>query len=293
MKSWLVVTVTWIVFQSLALIANAIPLDLANPTQAKYSTFLTAIRTDVKDPKLNYGGTGIPVIGPPTATYLRIDLKVAAGTVSLALKRSDLYVVGLLAKNDKNVNRAYYFNGQITSAQLDKLFPEAKGAKNQQKITEYQENYASLEKAAKMTRKKAGLGIGKLITYLGDVNGKARKVPAEATFMMVAIQMVSEAARFKYIEQMVLNNFPKGFNPDDKVLILERNWDRISAAIKGSKNGVFTPPLVLKSPEVPTSWTVSKATELNMGLLKYLGNSLSGSSSGDNDAEILLILAVE
>ncbi|XP_074311525.1 ribosome-inactivating protein saporin-7-like [Silene latifolia] len=286
MKSWLIVTITWTILQSSALLANAIALDLANPTQAGYSTFLTAIRTDVKDPKLNYGGTGIPVIGAPTATYLRIDLKVAAGTVSLALKRSDLYVVGLLAKNDKNVNRAYYFNGQITSAQLDKLFPEAKGAANQQKITEYQENYASLEKAAKATRKQAGLGIGKLVTYLNAVNGKARSVQAEAKFMMVAIQMVSEAARFKYIEQMVLNNFPKGFNPDDKVLILERNWDRISAAIKGSNKGVFVPPLVLGSPEVSTTWTVSKATELNMGLLKYLGNALLGSSSGDNYAEI-------
>ncbi|XP_074310191.1 ribosome-inactivating protein saporin-7-like [Silene latifolia] len=283
MKAWLIVAITWTVLQSSALIANAIALDLANPTQAKYSACLTSIRNDVKHPKLNYGG--IPVIGAPTATYLRIDLTVATGTVSLALKRSDLYVVALLAKNDKNVNRAYYFNGQITSAQLDKLFPEAKGAANQQKITEYAENYASLEKAAKMDRKKAGLGIGKLVTFLGAVNGKARQVQAEAKFMMVAIQMISEAARFRYIEKMVLNNFPNGFNPDDKVLILERNWDRISAAIKGSKNGVFSPSLVLKSPEVKTSWTVSKATELDMGLLKHLGNAVSESSSEDNDAQ--------
>ncbi|XP_074311523.1 ribosome-inactivating protein saporin-7-like [Silene latifolia] len=286
MKSWLIVTITWTILQSSALIANAIHHDLHNATKAQFETFLTTIRTEVKDPKLNYGGTGIPVIGPPTATYLRIDLFVAEGSVALALKRSDLYVVGLLAKNDKNVNRAYYFNGQITSSQLDKLFPEAKGAANQQKITEYAENYASLEKAAKMDRKKAGLGINKLATYLNAVNGKKRQVQAEAKFMMVAIQMVSEAARFKYIEQMILNNYPNGFNPDDKVLILERNWDRISAAIKGSKKGEFKTPLVLKSPEVTTSWTVSKATELNMGLLKYLGNALLGSSSGDNYAEI-------
>lgn len=279
MKAWLIVTITWTILQSSALIANAIALDLANPTEAKYTTFLTSVRNDVKDSKINYGGSGIPVIGPPTSTYLRIDLTVATGTVSLALKRSDLYVVGLLAKNDKNVNRAYYFNGQITSAQLDKLFPEAKGAANQQKITEYEENYASLEKAAKVTRKQAGLGIGKLVTYLNAVNGKARQVQAEAKFMLVAIQMVSEAARFKYIEQLVLDNFPNGFTPDDKVIILERNWDRISEAIKVSKNGVFSPALVLKASEVTTTWTVSKVTELNMGLLKYLGNALLGLSS--------------
>ncbi|KAH9612516.1 hypothetical protein KSS87_005417 [Heliosperma pusillum] len=286
MKAWSIVIITWTILQSSALIANAIALDLANPTKPGYSAFLTAIRTNVRDPNLNYGGTGIPVMGAPTSTYLRIDLTVSTGTVSLALKSSDLYVVALLAKNAKNVFRAYYFNGQITSAQLDKLFTEAKGAANQQKITEYAENYASLEKAAKVDRKKAGLGIGKLVTYIGDVNGKARQVQAEAKFMMVAIQMVSEAARFKYIEKMVLSNFPNGFTPDDKVLILERNWDRISEAIKGSKNGVFTPSLVLKSPEVKTTWTVSRATELDMGLLKYLGNALLESSSEDKYAEI-------
>ncbi|XP_074310203.1 ribosome-inactivating protein saporin-7-like [Silene latifolia] len=289
MKSWLIVIITWTILQSSALIANAFALDLEIPTKAKYSTFLTSIRNNVRNLSLNYGATGIPVIEAPTNTYLRINLTLSAGTVSLGLKRSDLYVVALLTKNDKNVFQAYYFKGQITSAQLDNLFGEAKGEKNQKVITEYAENYASLEKAAgKTTRKQAGLGIGKLTTYLNEVNGKARSIPAEAKFMMVAIQMVSEAARFKYIEQMVLNNFPKGFNPDDKVLILERNWDRISEAIKGSKNGVFSPSLVFKSPEVTTSWTVSKATELNMGLLKYLGNALLGSfsSSEDNYAEV-------
>ncbi|XP_074313553.1 ribosome-inactivating protein saporin-7-like [Silene latifolia] len=233
MKSWLIVTITWTILHSSALLENSFALDLKISTKAKYSTFLTGIRNNVRNPNLNYGATGIPVIGAPTNTYLRINLTLSAGTASLGLKRSDLYVVALLTKNDKNVFQAYYFKGQITSAQLDNLFAEAKGEKNQKVITEYAENYDSLEKAAKTTRKQAGLGIGKLTTYLNAVNGKARSIPAEAKFMLVAIQMVSEAARFKYIEQMVLNNFPNGFNPDDKVLILERDWDRISEAIKG------------------------------------------------------------
>ncbi|XP_074310194.1 ribosome-inactivating protein saporin-4-like [Silene latifolia] len=285
MKDGLIVTVTWTILLSWALIANAIPLDLANPTEAKYSTFLTAIRNDVKDPKLNYGGTGIPVIGAPTATFLRIDLTVATGTVSLGLKRSDLYGVAYLAKNDRNVFRAYYFDGQITSAQLDKLFPEAKGTANQQKITEYDESYAALEKAAKMTRQQAGLGIAKLVTYLGAVNGKARNVQAEAKLIMVGVQMVSEAARSGYIQQAVLDNFPSGFRPDDNVIILERNWRRISEAIKASNKGVFTPPIVLGTPDLTTTWTVSNAAELNMGLLKYLGNALLESSSEEYYAE--------
>ncbi|XP_074310196.1 ribosome-inactivating protein saporin-7-like [Silene latifolia] len=286
MKSWLVVIITWTILQSSVLLANAIALDLVTPTEAKYSTFLTSIRNNVKDPSLNYGATGIPVIGAPTSTYLRIDLTISAGTVFLRLKRSDLYVVALLAKINKNVFRAYYFDGQITSAQLDKLFTETKGAKNQQKITEYAENYASLEKAAKTTRKQAGLGIGKLVTYLTAVNGKARSVPAEAKFMMVAIQMVSEAARFKYIEQKVLDNFPNGFTPDDNVFILERNWNRVSEAIKASDKGVFPTPLKLENPDEGTTWTVTDATELHVGLLKYLGKALFVPSSEKNYAQV-------
>ncbi|KAK9733117.1 hypothetical protein RND81_04G044600 [Saponaria officinalis] len=274
MKSWLVVVTTWVILQSSAQ-AVTIALDLANPTEDGYSIFLTNIRNNVKDPALFYGGTTIPVIAAPTTTFLRIDLTVSTGTVSLGLKRSDLYVVAYLARDGTGKFRTYYFDGQITSAQLNTLFPEATGTANQQKITEYNENYASIEKAAKMTRKQAGLGISKLITYIGGVNGKARNVQNEARFMLVGIQMVSEATRFEYIQNLVLQYFPDGFTPDDYVLILERNWARISEAIKASNNGEFIPPLTLTSPDVSTTWTVNNADELDMGLLKYLGQALS------------------
>nr|ADB83312.1 stellarin 2 [Stellaria media] len=250
MKFLLAITITWMILQSSTWVANAIALDLANPTAAKYTAFLTSIRDNVKGAGLAYGGTNIPVIGPPTDTFLRIDFTLATGTVSLCLKRNDLYVVGYVAKNDKGKFHAYYFNGQINSLDLDTIFPEAKGKTNQQIIKEYTENYASIETAAKISRKAAGLGIGKLVTYLGAVNGKARKVQDEAKFMLVAIQMVAEAARFGYIQNLVLQNFPNGFTPDDKVLILERNWNRISTAIKGSTRGAFSTTLVLSSPEV-------------------------------------------
>nr|ADB83313.1 stellarin 1 [Stellaria media] len=277
MKFLLAITITWMILQSSTWVANAIALDLANPTAAKYTAFLTSIRDNVKGAGLAYGGTNIPVIGPPTDTFLRIDFTLATGTVSLCLKRSDLYVVGFVVKNDKGKFRAYYFNGQIRSPQLDTIFPEAKGTANQQIITEYAENYASIESAAKVSRKAAGLGIGKLVTYLGAVNGKARKVQDEAKFMLVAIQMVSEAARFGYIQNLVLQNFPNGFTPDDKVLILERNWNRISTAIKGSTRGVFSSTLVLSSPEVSTTWAVNNAAELNMGLLGNVNTALTES----------------
>ncbi|KAK9749779.1 hypothetical protein RND81_02G149400 [Saponaria officinalis] len=93
----------------------------------------------------------------------------------------------------------------------------------------------SLEIAGMTTVKKAGLGVTKLLSYMGAVTGRARHVTDEATFLLVALQMVSEAARFQYIENLVLTNFPNGFTPEDKVIILEKNWGTISKNIKDSK----------------------------------------------------------
>ncbi|KAK9732667.1 hypothetical protein RND81_04G014000 [Saponaria officinalis] len=293
MKSWLVVVITWVILQSSAW-AVTFTLDLTSVTETEYSTFLTNIRNNVRDATLVYGGTNIPVVGNnPATTFLRVDLIVSTGTVSLGIRRSDLYVVAYLANNDRNVRRVYYFSGLITSAQLDTLFPEARGAANQQIIKEYEENYASLEKAAKVNRKQAGLGIDKLVKYIAGVNGVARAVPSEAKFILVAVQMVSEATRFGYIQNQVLENFPTAFTPDDKVIILERNWDRISEAIKGSNKGVFPAPVVLKCDGITTTWTVNNATELNMGILKYLGRALLRLVKIDvGNVSVLLVLSL-
>ncbi|KAL9235079.1 hypothetical protein vseg_009875 [Gypsophila vaccaria] len=271
-KSRLLVVIAWIILQSSALRAATIQLDLTSRNKDDYKNFLSDIRKNVKDPSLKYGGTDIPVIGKPSGTFLRINLKYSStGTVSLGLLRNDLYVVAYLAKDEKAKSVAYSFKNVITTGQLDALFPEAKGKTNQKTITEYDESYKSLEKAAKQSRKQAGLGIEKLVKYIQQVDGKARKVQNEATFIMVAIQMVSEATRFVYIENLVRNTFPKGFTPDDRVIIFERNWKRASEAIKGSTNGAFATTLVLTSEGITTEIRANNAAQLEMGLLKYLG----------------------
>ncbi|KAL9244230.1 hypothetical protein vseg_018031 [Gypsophila vaccaria] len=268
--SFLLITVT--TFATLqTLFAAQITLDLRETSKQAYSDFLTGIRNNVEDKNLKYGGTDIPVIGAPTQTYLRINLLTTVGNVSLGLLRSDIYVMAYMAKNDQQRDRVYSFGEKISPSELDKLFPEAKGAANQQKITEYGESYASLEAAGITKVKKAGLGVSKIISYIRAVSGQARQVPNEAKFLLVALQMVSEASRFGYIENMVLNHFPSGFTPDDKVIILEKNWGTISQNIKASEKGVFRPPIVYTDSAVTTTWRVTKVNELNVRLLKYCG----------------------
>ncbi|KAK9732630.1 hypothetical protein RND81_04G011600 [Saponaria officinalis] len=270
MKTWIKVVVTWlIILQSLVSAYIKYDLDLRGTTKAQYSTFLKQLRDDVKDPNLHYGGTDIPVIRRPMnlPKALRVNLIGSTGTVSLAVRRTDLYVVAYLAKNNQNQFRAYFFENQITTVQLNNLFPEANG--NYQTL-EYRESYPQLQDKAKVTRRDAGLGVKLLAQKMENVAGKPRVIQNEAVFLLIAVQMVGEAARFKYIEDLVLDNFdkPGEVKPpvDDRVIILENNWKRISEATKISRNGTFLTPLVLSSYNATTTWTVTNVAEVNMGI---------------------------
>ncbi|KAL9244308.1 hypothetical protein vseg_018096 [Gypsophila vaccaria] len=288
----LVVVVTLVVLQSTVRATNRYKLDL-HPTLTKevYSQFLTDIRTNVMDPELKYGGTDLPVIRAPTTipTFLRIDLIAPKGTISIALRRSDLYFVAYLAQNERDNFRAYYFRDLIKNPQLDDIFPEAKakGYKNHEKI-KYDERYEPIEHKAKKTRKEAGLGIDTLILYMDDVIEMPHKEVHEARFIMLAIEMVCEAARFNYIEEQILEHFPKEFGIyDDHIIVLENNWFKISKRINGSTKGVFTPPYTLKG----SHWTVHNAAELKMGLLGHVTKDGLSHMIKINPVNVIVFLA--
>ncbi|KAK9732712.1 hypothetical protein RND81_04G016800 [Saponaria officinalis] len=275
MKGYVVVIIAWILLQSSTWTttdAVTFTLNLENPTANLYSTFLDQIRNNVRDPNLKYGGTDIAVIGPPSRDkFLRLNFQSSRGTVSLGLKRENLYVVAYLAMDNANVNRAYYFGTEITSAELTTLLPEATVAN--QKALEYTEDYQSIEKNAKITegdktRKELGLGINLLSTLMDAVNKKARVVKNEARFLLIAIQMTAEAARFRYIQNLVTKNFPNKFNSEDKVIQFQVNWSKISKAIYGdAKNGVFNKDYDFGFGKV------RQVKDLQMGLLMYLGTT--------------------
>nr|CAA41953.1 dianthin 30 [Dianthus caryophyllus] len=293
MKIYLVAAIAWILFQSSSWTtdaATAYTLNLANPSASQYSSFLDQIRNNVRDTSLIYGGTDVEVIGAPSTTdkFLRLNFQGPRGTVSLGLRRENLYVVAYLAMDNANVNRAYYFKNQITSAELTALFPEVVVAN--QKQLEYGEDYQAIEKNAKITtgdqsRKELGLGINLLITMIDGVNKKVRVVKDEARFLLIAIQMTAEAARFRYIQNLVTKNFPNKFDSENKVIQFQVSWSKISTAIFGDcKNGVFNKDYDFGFGKV------RQAKDLQMGLLKYLGRPKSSSieaNSTDDTADVL------
>lgn len=265
MKALIVGAITIWVFVLVPMIC-ALSFDLEKATKASYSTFLTTLRNQAKDPRLVY--YKIPMLPAPVKppNYFLIELIAAQGkTITLALAKDDLYVCAYLDQYQGKY-RAHFFPDAPSNAKTV-LFKEAKDLRPQIK---YESNYDSLESKAGPKRN-VGLGITKLKSSIeDDVYGKELNVALEAKFLLIAIQMVSEAARFKYIENQVLANFPNGFTPDYKILSLENKWSKISKAFFNSKDGSISPPLVLKDAK-NKDWKVTKVTDIDtdMSLLSY------------------------
>ncbi|XP_021750597.1 protein synthesis inhibitor PD-S2-like [Chenopodium quinoa] len=272
-KAWLVLTIAiWVVLQQVNAADVTFKLE-PKPTQNTYNTFLQSIRSQTKDPSLVY--EGIPMIRPPTNpdTYLLVDLESKKDKneifVTLALSRNDLYVVAFADKFGGKVRGHFFSNLNIdTIDKAKKVFPEVQVFIN---IT-YGESYSQIESNAGTNRLSFPLGFDNLKTYMEKVYGMDTKAKdyskTEARFLLIAIQMVAEAARFKYIQgRAIVTTNPNNY----KILSLENNWGAISKGIRNAVKKVINPALILQYPN-GTTWTVTQVSDIknDMGLLKYV-----------------------
>ncbi|KAJ8442173.1 hypothetical protein Cgig2_015514 [Carnegiea gigantea] len=144
---------------------------------------------------------------------------------------SDIYVCGYSDLYQGKV-QARFFNDAPTDAKQT-LFPEAKGSLREN--VGYDGVYSKIEQKAGKNREGVELGITILNSRINKLVGKSKTakdfVKTEAEFFLIAIQMVSEAARFKYVENEIKDG-PS--TPDQKAICLEGMWGKISEAIKGA-----------------------------------------------------------
>ncbi|KMT02563.1 hypothetical protein BVRB_9g202500 [Beta vulgaris subsp. vulgaris] len=277
MRVWLAVVISiWLLLEPSC--AADLSFDLGSATKTIYSKLLSDVRDKVKDPKLKYGDTNLPVIAAPSnpPKYLLVDIKTPEGaTITFALNKNDLYLDAYLDKFQGKF-RAHFFTNTPNTAKKS-LFPEAKGDANRVDMY-YANTYDAIEGQAKAKRSELGLGVEKLKELVDYVYGlefvKKKGVDKkEAQLMLFVIQMVSEAARSKYIEDMILQNFDTSIVPDPKARSLENEWGKISEGIKNSKNGVISPELDDLLDAQGKAWKVSKVKDIegDMGLLKYSG----------------------
>ncbi|KAK9732724.1 hypothetical protein RND81_04G017700 [Saponaria officinalis] len=120
------------------------------------------------------------------------------------------------------------------------------------------------------------------LTY--GVNRKAHDAKNEARFLLLAIQVVTEAARFKYIEGLVRKKYPDDSASNDKVIQFEKNWSAISKAVyENAKNGVFTKDYNFGFGKV------RQVKDLQMGLFMNVGIAKSSIESDVTDHGIDVI----
>uniref|UniRef100_A0A7C9D3L1 rRNA N-glycosylase n=1 Tax=Opuntia streptacantha TaxID=393608 RepID=A0A7C9D3L1_OPUST len=238
--------------------------DLSSNDANNYANFIGYIRGEVK------GTTcfGIPMIRqPPTSPYLLVKLQSSgSNTIGLVLDKRDLYVLGY-SDTFNGRPRAFYFKGTPTNAvpgaQVSSLW--------------YTGSYQELQANAKITRQRLGLSKAIVNRLITNINGKAitsdALKKAQAQFLLIVVQMVAEAARFKYIETVIKDHYTQSFlEPNDKVLTIVKEWDKITTAIVNAKaNGMFQSPLTLTGPN-GSPYTVTKVDDVrnDMGILKYV-----------------------
>ncbi|KAL5697364.1 hypothetical protein ACHQM5_030792 [Ranunculus cassubicifolius] len=95
--------------------------------------------------------------------------------------------------------------------------------------------------------------------------------------LLVVIQMVAEAARFKYIQlQLERKGFDSGFLPKGDIISFENNWEDLSKAIQRAQNGKFPAAIQLQNEDyTPRSVSTVAEVKNDMGLLLHAATAMS------------------
>ncbi|KAJ8442172.1 hypothetical protein Cgig2_015513 [Carnegiea gigantea] len=253
---------------------ETITFDVGSATVDTYTNFITSLRDKLKSSTSYFE---IPMLPPPSSPpkYIYVVLKSSEQkSITLGIAMSDIYVCGYSDLYQGKV-QARFFNDAPTDAKQT-LFPEAKGSLREN--VGYDGVYSKIEQKAGKNREGVELGITILNSRINKLVGKSKTakdfVKTEAEFFLIAIQMVSEAARFKYVENEIKDG-PS--TPDQKAICLEGMWGKISEAIKGADPKTAQIPTALSDKLAlcqsdGISWKVTNVNQIksDMGLLKYV-----------------------
>ncbi|CAK7352013.1 unnamed protein product [Dovyalis caffra] len=257
---------------------NTVTFNFEDATEDSYSDFVKSLRNAVKSKE----AFGLPVTAktvPDSKRFVLVDLKTESDkTITLAIDVTNMYVVGY--RDEYNGKVRATFLADASDFAKKNLFTEAKEVR----VTKFTGGYPDLERYAKTGRENIELGVYKLEQAIESVYGKSVGEQIEAKFFIVSIQMVSEAARFQYLLNKVLEGGIYGsYKPDPKAISLENNWDKISKAIQtANASGNFVSPnnsVSLKDAKGNT-WVVTQVSQIknDMGLLKFLETSAGQAS---------------
>ncbi|XP_021841935.2 antiviral protein MAP [Spinacia oleracea] len=233
-----------------------------------YSQFLTRLRNAVEAPSMTCGLPSTLRTPLRGKEYVHVDIKLSnTQKVTIGIDVMDLYVWGY--KDIFNGKHRATFFGNTPKDAKDKLFPDTTVSRT----TKFLSTYVSLERYAKVGRKDLELKLKTLEDGIKSVYGKPEKElgnAAEAKFVLIAIQMVAEAARFKFMENGIVNfDSSKAFK--NKMIAFQNDWDPASQAIhKASpKCTTISPTLIISNIDYRQEVKTVDQIKNDMGLLKY------------------------
>ncbi|CAK7357177.1 unnamed protein product [Dovyalis caffra] len=237
-------------------------------TRESYSEFLQAIRGHLTSGNLSHE---IPVMRnrstvPDPERFLLVELSNWQGlSITLAMDVTNAYLVAYRASD-----RSYFFHDAPRPASSN-LFPGT-----ERHNFSFDSNYINLERRG-VHRMAIDLGMSafdEAITTFYYWRSRINTEDTLARSFLVFIQMIPEAARFRYIEQSVGRSIVDRSTslPNQAMLSLENNWGALSSAIQQSNHGVFNNTTVqLRRPD-GTFFNVDSVTRSlisNLGILVF------------------------
>ncbi|KAK8508114.1 hypothetical protein V6N13_055567 [Hibiscus sabdariffa] len=228
-----------------------VSFTVTNATKSKYDVFIKDLLNALKV----HGSVvqGIPVL-PSTKDmrptdlhrYVMVELfakdnKDVIQNVSLVIDATDLYLKGYRP----GLGTKSYFFKSTTQDVRNLFFPETT-----REPLPFDGDYDSLEGQAGADRDQIPLGFGELKQKIENINRyepKGVNVKKVAEALIVCIQMVSEATRYKVIQQEIAALAPLVPGPSDRKLYpdglmkaYQTNWGQLSTAVQSAKpDGTF------------------------------------------------------
>nr|AET98835.1 type 2 ribosome-inactivating protein [Cinnamomum camphora] len=259
MKVWIVVA-TWVWWNAVVGPAWVCPFMVVEPhtlnyqtvtfttkqaTKTSYAQFIEALRAQLASGEEPHG---IPVTRerstvPDSQRFVLVELSnwAADSPVTLALNVTDAYVVAY-----RTGSRSFFLREDNPDPAIDNLFPDT-----QRQTLRFGGNYNDLEDAAGQRRDTIELGMEPLENAISTLRVSNTDPDGPiARSLIVVIQMVAEAVRFRYIEGRVSQSIGTAqvFVPDPAMRRLENKWKKLSKAVQESnQGGVFSRPVELRS----------------------------------------------
>nr|1GGP_A Chain A, PROTEIN (LECTIN 1 A CHAIN) [Trichosanthes kirilowii] len=196
-------------------------------TDASYNADIKEERDAAEGPMAH----GIPALNAgaldEARAYATVDSANTDEEVSVAVDVTNLAVVAYRAGSNS------YFHAAAPGSSLSHLF-----SRSSQHTLGFDNTYGDMAQAAGSNRKAIPLGAAALESGIASLNSKN---PLART-LMVIIQMLVEAARFRYIQNNVDVSIEtqSAFAADAAMISLENNWANLSALVQGSSGGQGT-----------------------------------------------------